>query len=394
MQVKLKELTYIPATILFMVIVNVSISLSSVNQMLSYGILGACLVGFLFMLVLYLYQGEMSRYGLLSFAFMMFLLAVTLINGQDFKNCLYIALQFWLIVIIMHYYQDRMKLVIICCSIAFSFCIYCNVVHMLMNPHLWIISDEKVNAGYLLGNNYNSMGSCMIVGLITNMICLKFSKWWILNIISLLICIIGPLFAVGSMTAITCIIMFLLFCLVPSNYLKKIGIISLFTIFVLFQTFVVFSGKGLENNEFAVYFIEDVLGKDITFTLRTYIWDAALNVIGQSPIFGHGFVDSKWFLSEMSSIAIGPHNFILSLFIYGGTILFALYISICFMAYRSISKHLDMMGLTVLFGVVTLFFMMLMEMYNYVLVLYTISLAYYYPCIDKKQIENNLQVNT
>lgn len=396
MQVKLKELTYIPAIILFLVIVNVSMSLASVEMpMLSYGMLGSVLAGFAFMFVLYLYEGEMSRYGLVNFAFMAFLLTVTLINGQDFKNCFYTALQLWLILIVMQYYQNNMKLVIIFCAIAFSFCIYCNVVHMLKNPQLWIMSDAKFTVGYLLGNNYNGMGCRMLIGLITNIICLKFSKWWIVNIIALIVCILGPLIAVGSMTALTCIIMFLLFCLIPSKKIKKIGIVSLFTVFVLFQTFVVFSGKGLENNELAVYFIEEVLEKDITFTYRTNMWEAALNVIRQSPLFGYGFVDEKWFLSEMSGQAIGPHNFILSLFIYGGTILFGLYVVICTMAYQSLSQNLDQMGLVLLFGVVTFFFMMLMEMYDYTLVLYIIALAYYYPYLKgtKKEEEVIPQIN-
>ena len=75
------------------------------------------------------------------------------------------------------------------------------------------------------------------------------------------------------------------------------GSITLSTI--LFQILVCFNGKGIENNKFMVWFIEDVLGKDITFTNRTQLWDAALRVIVDSPIWGYGFPDKIWYLSKM-----------------------------------------------------------------------------------------------
>lgn len=63
----------------------------------------------------------------------------------------------------------------------------------------------------------------------------------------------------------------------------------------------------------AVYIIEDVLGKDITFTNRTQLWDAAGKKFVESPILGYGFVDKEWYLANMESFAIGPHNFIYSI---------------------------------------------------------------------------------
>ncbi len=385
MQIKLKELTLIPAAFLTFLIIMISMSLSEIEmQLLSYGTLAMVLGGFFCMSIMYLYEGEMSRYGMCNLLFMAIFVGITIVNGHDIKNAIYLTAETWLMLLIMQYYKHRMKMVIVCCALAFSFCVYCNAIHMLQNPHLWIVNEEKQLSGYLLGNNYNGMGIRMIIALTTNILCLKFSKLWLLNIIPLTVAIVLPLAVVQSMTSLSCILMLLLCCLIPSNKLKKAGLAGLFILFVLFQVFVVFNGKGLENNELAVYFIEDVLDKDITFTNRTHMWDSALRVIAESPIIGYGYVDDAWFRANMTNFAMGPHNFILSLFIYGGIGHFLLYIIICFMAYRSISQCKDTMSIVLQFAIVTMMVMMLMEMYPYPLVMYMIALAYYYPYIEEQ----------
>ncbi len=383
MQIKLKELTIAPAIFLTAQIVMVCMALADAGfQGLSYATLLLVLLGFVCMLVMYAYEGEMTRFGLLSLLFMSEFIAVSIMDGHDVKNAIYLSVETWLPMLIMNYYCDRMKMVVIVSALVFSLCIYANLAHFATNPDLWIVSDEKAMTGYLLGNNYNQMGIRMLVALATNLLCLKFSKWWLLNIIPLALAIIIPLVVVHSMTALSCIIMLMVFALIPFHKLQRLALLGLFIAFLLFQVFVVFSGKGLENNELAVYFIEDVLDKDITFTNRTHMWDTALRAIADSPIVGFGLVDEDWFRSHMTNFAMGPHNFILALLIYGGIVHLALYIAICFTAWRSIAPCHDRMATILLFAVVTMMVMMLMEMYPHPLVMFMITLVYYYRYIS------------
>lgn len=387
MQINIKESTILPAVFITVWSLCVCMSLSEIEmQTLSYGVLAISLLGATFYVIVYLYQNTLSKYGLLNVLFLGFLVSVSILSGNDFKNAIYISLEIILILVLMRYYRERMKMVIICFALSLSLCIYCNVLHMSQHPELWIVEEEKAGRGYLLGGNYNGMGIRMIVALITNIACLKFSKWWLINLIPLIIACILPLFIVGSMTSLTSIIIFLLFCLLPSSRIRRMATIGMFSFFLLFQIFVVFSGNGIEHNDLAVYFIEDVLHKDITFTYRTYMWDSALSLIAKSPIWGHGYADEAWFRANMSNFAIGPHNFILSVLIYGGVVLLILYITICFKALLSIFACKDHIAEIVCFGVVTLMFMMLMEMYPYPLVFYLLALAYYYPNIVKENL--------
>ena len=75
----------------------------------------------------------------------------------------------------------------------------------------------------------------------------------------------------------------------------KVGIVSLLGFVFIFQVLVCFQGKGIEQNPLAVYFVEDILGKDITFTGRIYMWDAAAKVFAESPLYGYGSVDKDWY---------------------------------------------------------------------------------------------------
>lgn len=382
LRVSLHDMTLLPFAMIFCLVLNITISLSELEiPLLSYGVLAAVLASFAFMLAVVMKDGEMSRYGFMYFLFFFILIALTIIGVNDIRNAIYVSLSVWLIMLLMRYYRWRMSMLLKCFCIAFSICIYINFVHLLTHPLLWVVQDDKYSTGYLFGNNYNQMGCRMIIGLSTNLLCLRYSRLWLLNFIAVSVAVLASLAMVGSMTSLSMIILFLLFCLMPSARLRKFGIYALFTVFVLFQVFVVFNGRGLEDNELAVYIIEDVLQKDLTFTNRTHMWESALKLIGESPIWGWGYPDGDWYKSNMTALAIGPHNFLLSVLINGGVILLTLFGIICGMTYKAIMPLLnkDATCQKLLFSVVCLLFMSLMEMYPYAIMMYPLALLYYYP---------------
>lgn len=381
LRVNLRDMTLVPFAMIFCLVLNITISLSELEMpILSYGVLAAVLASFAFMLAVVLKSHMMSRYGFMHFMFFFILIALTVIGVNDIRNAIYVSVSVWLIMLLMRYYRFRMSMLLKCFCIAFSICIYINLVHLVTHPMLWLIQDDKYATGYLFGNNYNQMGCRMIIGLATNLLCLRYSRLWLINFIAVSVAVLASLAMVGSMTSLSMIGLFLVFCMVPSARLRKFGIYALFAVFVLFQVFVVFNGRGLEDNELAVYIVEDVLQKDLTFTNRTHMWESALRLIGQSPVWGWGYPDGDWYKSNMTALAIGPHNFILSVLVNGGVILLSLYCVICGMAYRAVRPFLDTDATCqkLLFSVVCLLFMSLMEMYPYAIMMYPLALLYYY----------------
>lgn len=378
-RVSLHDMTFLPAVMIFFLVINTTLSLSALEmQLLSYVVLAMVIVSFLFMLSLVIRDKEISRYGFIHFLFLLFLFAMTLVNVNDIKNDIYNSIAIGLLLLLMRYYRHRMSMILKCFTIAFTMCMWLNLFHLVTHPLLWLVDDYKDATGYLLGNNYNQMGCRMMVALASNVLCLRYSRIWLVNMILLAIVIVASLAMVGSMTSLSMILVFLVCCLLPTSKLRLSAICGLFTGFLLFQVFVVFNGRGLENNELAAYLVEDVLKKDLTFTYRTHMWESALKIIEESPIWGWGFADADWYKANMSSFAIGPHDFILSILIHGGVILLSVYIMICSKVFKTIHPYLKIKNMQLLLlAVACLWIMSLFEMYPYYFMLYPLALLYY-----------------
>lgn len=391
-RVSLHDMTLLPFVMIFFVVLNVTISLSELKMpVLSYGVLAVNIVSFLFMLALVAREKEMSRYGFLNFLYFFILIGLTVVNVNDIRNAIYNSIFIWLMLLTMRYYRHRMEMVVKCFAMAFTVCVWINFVHLVTHPLLWLVDDYKDATGYLFGNNYNQMGCRMMVALASNVLCLRFSRLWLVNFITLAIVIVASLAMVGSMTSLSMILVFLVCCLLPTSKLRLTAVCGLFVVFLLFQIFVVFNGRGLENNELAVYIVEDVLKKDLTFTYRTHMWESALKIIEESPIWGWGFADADWFKANMSAFAIGPHNFILSILIHGGVILLGIYVMICGKVVKTVQPYFKRKNMQLLLlAVACLWVMSLFEMYPYTIMFYALALLYYshyvYDDADKRNL--------
>jgi len=391
LRVNLSRLTLLPTLMIIAVVINKSISITVLGyNMLSYLALALSLLSFVVMSYIYIRRGTMSKIVLIVIAFVMVLTASTVINGNDIKMCFYDACSLMFIAMVCDYYKDRFHMLIVAFAIAFSICAYLNLMHMLTHPELWIIDDTKTNQGYILGGNYNQMGARLLCAVGTSVACLKHSKWWLLNVIPVTLVSIVTLVIVQSMTALSGIMLLLAFSMIPSAKLLKAGILSLLAFVFLFQVFVCFQGKGIEQSPLAVYIVEDVLGKDITFTYRTYLWDAAGKIFANSPIFGYGCVDNDWYYSHMSSIAKGTHNYIWGILVSGGILLLAVFTYICLLVFHKFLSTNDRYTLLLYAITTVLFLMMLMENYPHLFILTLLLLTSCASHLNKEEASWNL----
>ena len=368
----------------FLLIVQTSVSFSVFGFLLpvSYAVLLLTIMNFFIMLAIYLREPRMSYFGLAVTLYYFLLITFTFINGTDLQNAVFRAMEVWLLLLLFNYYKHQSGLLLKTIAAAYSVCIYVNLAVMIIFPN-WMFAAENAYDSFLLGGNYNSMGCRFLCGIITSMLCINYSRKWLVNTIVISIVSIVTLTIVGSMTSLSSIILFLALSLIPFVKVQKAVLVGFFVSYVLFQVFVVFSGESLHQNELAVYFIEDVLGKDMTFTNRTGMWDAAGRMVAQSPVFGYGLVDKEWYLTRMSTFAIGPHNYIYAVLIYGGVTLLACFIALLVAATRRIFSFLDRSALTLLLGTTTLLFMMLMEVYPDFFLMLLLTLIFFYPELNE-----------
>lgn len=373
------QLVLLPCLMIFIVVINTAISINVLElHAISYMVLGMTLLSFVAMSFVYVRQGFMSSFTFIVITFQMLLLSSTIINGNDVKSSIYDACSITFIVMACDYYKNRYNLIVTAFAISFSVCVYLNFFHLITHPELWFIGEAKSLQGYLLGSNYNQMGCRLLCAVGTSIICLKYSRWWLLNIIPVTLISIITLTIVGSMTSMTGILLFLLFCLIPSKELLRTGILSLICVVIMFQIFVCFQGKGIEQNDLAIYLVKDILGKDITFTNRTYLWDAAAKTFLESPIYGFGSVDKDWYYSHMTSLAFGTHNYIWSILITGGIILLSLFSYICFVSFSKLFNTSDKYALFIYAMIAVLFLMMTMETYPSFFIFYLLSFGYFF----------------
>ena len=364
-------------TVIVLLRTLISFNVFGFLQPISYLVIGFLCINFLLIGLMFIKSMEMSQYGLVAFVYMAMILVFSIIHGTDFITAFYEAIEVYSLLCIFAYYSHRWKLILCTICVVCSVAVYANLALMLIFPDWMFAADDEFDS-FILGGNYNQLGCRMMCALVSSVLCIPYSKKWIINLIGVSFVSIVTLLIVGSMTSLSNIILFSLLCLIPSRRLLKLALISFFTFYVLFQCFVCFQGEGLHNNELATYIIQDVLGKDLTFTNRTEMWDAAAKVFAQSPIIGWGRVDAEWYTTVMSSFAIGPHNYIYSVLIYGGIVGFGIFLLSAFIAVRHIWGYMDRTALILLLGTVTFMFMMCFEVYKSFFVFYLFAMIYYY----------------
>lgn len=353
---------------------------------------GATIVGALMLSVLFTFKPILGRFESIVIAYMTLLLVFTIINGTSLKECLFYYSELLLLCLIINYLkQNRWREIIKISTVTLSCFIYIGFTLLFIYTD-WMIYQEDSISSFLLGGNRNQIGSRVIPGIALCILTWRYGLLWKINCILISLIGFAHLLITGSMTSTSCTILILLFCLIPSISLKRLVIIGMFCFNIFFQTFICFNGKGIESNELAVYIIQDVLGKDLTFTNRTEMWDSAKKVFVQSPLYGYGWVDRDWYVENMSSFAIGPHNLCWSILITGGITLFITFIICCYIAYiRNINsvKQWTHIRCCLFFCFVIFLFMQAFEVYALFFNFLFLFLIYYY-----KEIEQTWQKST
>ncbi|MBQ1311947.1 MAG: O-antigen ligase family protein, partial [Blautia sp.] len=90
-------------------------------------------------------------------------------------------------------------------------------------------------------------------------------------------------------------------------------------------------------------FIEGVLHKDVTLTLRTYLWDKVLNAVKKSPWIGYGVENAKDFNDRFQGSNmhwVHSHDYYLELLMKGGIVLLVLFLILLFVVAGSIAPYM------------------------------------------------------
>ncbi|GHU70471.1 hypothetical protein FACS1894184_15960 [Clostridia bacterium] len=177
--------------------------------------------------------------------------------------------------------------------------------HMLGDP----------NAYYFLGHRNSCAYISVFLAFFT---CLKSSyiskKIDVLAIISIAISVVTVI-AVWSATCITALLFAIVFYILQSTKASKaFTATNTFILSLLISSFIIFSPFV----RYLSFWVEGVLGKNLTLSSRTYLWQKAIQYIKQSPIYGYGIEDTQVIYTKFTLYHL--HNTWLEYFYLGGVV--------------------------------------------------------------------------
>ena len=299
-----------------------------------------------------------------------FLGSVTLLFSDTITPLIFQSINILILLIFFKFFN--IKDILCYSTLILSGIAYANFLLTLVFPDGHFYVEGK--SAYLLGYNYNSMGATLLVSMVVNAIyTFRYGKLRI-NLICLAIVSCITVLFVGSMTSSVGVILLALYLIVARMKTARWALKAFFAGVILFNLGIPFLQMEIDNN-YLVWFIEDVLGKDLTFTDRARIWLEAVLMVSDSPWYGYGLRDAAWF--EYNFNVLTAHNFILTMLLKGGLILLVIFIGIVWMSVTRANQHKTPEINTLQFGCSSLLLMMSMETYSMVLIFFLVFLNYF-----------------
>lgn len=288
------------------------------------------------------------------------------------------AINIFTLILLFNYFSHsdiQRTLHIFACVFAFIVCL--NFMTLLIAP------NGIFNGKFLIGGNYNQMGILLLCAMITCAVNYQTSHKHLVLLLCVIILSISSTFLVGSMTATVGLTIFALSLLLRTKRVQRIALFVFLIFIVLFLAVAVFLQGDISEYPIVVYFIENVLHKDLTFTARVAVWDNVRYFIEQSWLIGYGTQNSTWFEDNFGVTT--AHNIFYQQMIEGGAIQLGILCAIILGIISNCIKNRHFQQENLLFGICVAFLMMGFESYPIFYTLYLFMLVYYVPTIYAKQ---------
>ena len=264
-------------------------------------------------------------------------------------------------------------------AVLFSVLVYLNTFLYIIFPDgLWVDSSwigTGSSTRYLFGN-YNQTGLIALVAIMLNGIFLINAQRGSINMFFLCCTAIGTVVDMGSMTSSVGLIILVLNFMFRNLIKHPYFLIAFFLfLYVAFFSIIVWQGQDIQDWKIVNDFIENVLGKNSTFTSRIYLWLNSISLIHENPIWGYGAQGIEWMVANIGGS--GPHNLWLMILLEGGFVLCSLLVIIIIHTLLSMKIQNTREGAFSAVCLCCILLMSLFETYNVVCVFFVLIVAYY-----------------
>lgn len=270
---------------------------------------------------------KIDLYLVIWLALVAWLLCVTALLGEDIGGALSLGMRILLPALLFMAFRSDYKFVLQVVYVVLGLLVVANFVSILAFPDGMYVTGTTNFAyeNWLLGFKNKHIVFFLPLMLATFLLAevdgFSLDKAIVLGVI-----IVSSALAQSS-TTIVCMAFMILFAFAPF-FRKRYRVFNARTYLVagliLFLLVVVFRAQ-----EWLSFIIVDLLGKDLTFSNRTLLWDVVFKAIPESPIVGFGYwsLDARHALYNSLSI-MSAHNQILEFAFEGGLVMVALYLMV------------------------------------------------------------------
>lgn len=237
-------------------------------------------------------------------------------------------------------------------------------------------AESSVSKSYLISTNYNQFGGAIIPGLLAGCGAISFDKRYSYRFLLMLFLSVFMVAYAGSVTSTIALILVILYYFFAKNdrLLSKVAFIGIALVIVfIFFDFVLQISKFLPTGGLTEKFFI-LVGKDATFSGRTYIWTQTMISVLNSPLTGIGWYSGEW--AELALGAVNTHNIILNILLQGGVLFLAFVIIAVVCLYKVLLQIKTQESRLVMFVSLCYLLMMQFEVYNYFMICLSMFFVY------------------
>lgn len=306
----------------------------------------------------------LGRFSILVLIYYGLLLIITLFKGQSYTTVISTGLPVISMIIILELLLKKNPLMATRAIIfALSIMIYFNLAFRVIFPqgYLKILYPTTTKVRHVLGNT-NQFISFIFPAISLSVFYSHLQgRKFTTNCLLLMVASTATLLIVKSVTSLVGLGLLLMysFFIYGSKLERLVKIQILIPLYLgLFFLIVVFRKQALFG-----FFIRNILGKDLTFTKRTGIWDQALEKIKDSLLFGYGQNKNNLYITLKLKTHRNAHNIILQTLLRGGLVALVALATIVGQSLRSLKEDQGSMARYFVVVIFLYFIMMLVEIY-------------------------------
>lgn len=274
------------------------------------------------LIMFFLKKIHVSKFMISVCAYYVYMVFVCFLKNVDKNEAITNFIYIFGMLLIMEVFLKHFSVFIYSFEYIVGFLVILNFAMVFLFPDGMYMNARGDEGNWLFGY-YNAHLFTVLPWLVVFFICSlrKNGKLKWSTILVGMICLIG-IFVAGSKTSSIALLAFLVAIVIS----LKVGKISLpgIAVVIVISMIISYLIVILQIQTYFADFIQNVLHRDLTFTGRTVIWNAALKAFFDSPIFGNGMLvyipaSSDWTTTQ-------AHNAFLNILANGGIIGLVLFV--------------------------------------------------------------------